>query len=99
MGITVSVVKHGTENSGALIRRFTKRVQGAGIIRKKKGERYFEREPSKAARKNRALNRITKREKMDEMIKLGKAPEPMRRGHTSAPATTSSSTTTTSNVV
>jgi ribosomal protein S21 len=78
--VVISVVKHGTENTAALIRRFQKRVQGAGIIRKKKAARYHSRPASRTTKKHSALARIEKRAKLEELIKLGKAPEPTRRG-------------------
>lgn len=55
----------------SLIRRFTKRVQGAGIVRKVKGERYRLRPASKNRRRTSALVRVAKREKTQEMEKLG----------------------------
>ena len=69
--INVSVAKHGTENSTALIRRFQKRVQGAGIIRRVKAARYTERPKSKLRRKKSAVRRITRREEYAEKDRLG----------------------------
>jgi ribosomal protein S21 len=80
MAVNVSVVKHGTENSMSLIRRFTKRVQGAGIVRKVKGNRYRLRVQSKGKRKNSALVRIEKRDKRTEMEKLGLIDPTEKRG-------------------
>jgi hypothetical protein len=71
MAVNVSVEKHGTENSMSLIRRFTKRVQGAGIVRRVKGNRYRLRDLSKGKRRASALTRVAKREKREEMEKLG----------------------------
>lgn len=71
MAVNVSVVKHGTENSMGLIRRFTKRMQGAGIVRKIKGIRYYLRTQSKGKRKMSALVRVEKHAKKIEMEKLG----------------------------
>lgn len=71
MAVNVSVVKHGTENSMSLIRRFTKRMQGAGIVRKVKGMRYKLRDQSKNKRKMSALVRVEKHAKKREMEKLG----------------------------
>jgi ribosomal protein S21 len=80
MAVNVSVVKHGTENSMSLIRRFTKRVQGAGIVKRVKGDRYRLRSQSKAKRKNSALVRIAKKEKRTEMEKLGLIDPNERKG-------------------
>lgn len=80
MAVNVSVEKHGTENSMSLIRRFTKRVQGAGIVRRVKGNRYKLRSQSKNRRKNSALVRVAKRAKTLEMEKLGLVQEKPLRG-------------------
>lgn len=71
MAVNVSVEKHGTENSMSLIRRFTKRVQGSGIVKRVKGNRYRLRSQSKNKRRTSALVRIEKRSKRTEMEKLG----------------------------
>ncbi len=71
MAVNVSVVKHGTESSMSLIRRFSKRMQGAGIVRKVKGERYHARSQSKNRRRTSALRRVVKREKVEEMERMG----------------------------
>ena len=76
----ISVVKHGNESASALIRRFTKRVQNAGTVRKVKGMRYYQRTLSPATRKTRALKGLAKREFREEQIKLGKISENERRG-------------------
>lgn len=67
----MTVMRHGTENSTSLIRRFQKRVQGAGIIRRVKGARYTERQKSKTKRKVSALRRITRKEKVADMERMG----------------------------
>lgn len=81
MAINVSVVKTGSENSMSLIRRFSKRMQGAGIIRKIKKIRYRSRNQSKARRKISALRRVEKLEKTAERERMGLVqPKPMRGG-------------------
>ena len=83
MTINVSVVKHGTENSMSLIRRFSKRVLGAGIVRKVKNNRYHSRLQSKNRRRVSAVRRVEKRAKTAEQERLGlvqpKAPRGSRR--------------------
>lgn len=73
--INVEVTKQGTENSMGTIRRFTKRVQGSGVLRRARKIRYYKRSHSKFVRKSQALNRIDKREKYNELVKLGKINE------------------------
>ncbi len=76
--INVSVAKTGTENSMSLIRRFTKRVQGAGIIRRVKGARYHDRLKSQSKRRKSAIRRITKKETLAEQERLGLIKEVVR---------------------
>jgi hypothetical protein len=68
----VEVTRNGTENPLGLLRRFTKRVQGAGILPRVRGIRYHERELSHYKRKMKTLESIKRREDRSEQIKLGK---------------------------
>jgi ribosomal protein S21 len=72
VSINVEVEKTGNETSANLLRRFSKRVQGAGIIQKIKGERYNERKQSKYKTKVKTLKTLTRRKEVDKLIKLGK---------------------------
>ena len=71
MAVNVSVVKHNNESSMSLVRRFSKRVLGAGIVKKVKGTRYKLREQSRNKRRASALRRVEKRKKTEEMERLG----------------------------
>ncbi len=75
MAINVEVVKAGTENSIAVLRRFTKRVQGSGILKRVRSLRYKDRNASTYTRKKRALKKLTRRKEVDLLIKLGKMQE------------------------
>ncbi len=75
MATNVEVVKTGTENSMAVLRRFTKRVQGAGILPRVRSLRYKDRNISPYTRKKRALKKISRRKEVDLLIKLGKMVE------------------------
>ena len=55
----------------SLIRRFSKRVQGAGIVRKVKSLRYRTRNQSKNRRRTSALRRVAKQEKNATLERLG----------------------------
>ncbi len=72
MAINVEVVRGGTENPLAVLRRFTKRVQGAGILPRVRGLRYHERTLSHYKNKMKTLEGIARREERAEQIKLGK---------------------------
>lgn len=79
--VNVQVVKQSGENSANTIRRFTKRVQGSGVLRYAKSLRYFKRSQSKYVRKSQALSRLKKRAQYQELLKLGKIVDtPKRRG-------------------
>ncbi|MEK9168007.1 MAG: hypothetical protein AAB769_01605 [Patescibacteria group bacterium] len=71
----VAVAKNPNENTTSLIRRFTKRVQGAGILRRVRSLRYSERSLSKFTHKKRALKRMKKRTEFERLLKLGRVEE------------------------
>lgn len=71
--INVEVVKNGSETSTSLIRRFTKRVQGAGILPRVRSLRYSKRPSTKFLRKKNAIKRLSNQEKNAILEKLGKA--------------------------
>lgn len=75
MATNVEVVKVGTENSMGVLRRFTKRVQGSGVLPRVRSLRYKDRNKSPATRKKMALKRINRRKEVELLIKLGKMTE------------------------
>lgn len=75
MATNVEVEKNNNESSANVIRRFTKRVQGAGIVPKVRGSRYHSRTKSRNVRRVARLKKIEKREKYEKLIKLGKIQE------------------------
>jgi hypothetical protein len=83
MATNIEVVRNGTENPLGLLRRFTKRVQGSGILPRVRGIRYHERVLSHYKTKMKTLASIEKRADIAEQIKLGKinpdAPRTRRR--------------------
>jgi ribosomal protein S21 len=60
------------ESATALIRRFTRRAQGLGLVREMRDRRYFKRTKSKNVGLKRALITKTRRENYNELVKLGK---------------------------
>ncbi len=77
--VNVEVTKTGTENNANIIRRFTKRVQEAGILRRVRGIRYKDRNRSKYVRKKKTLASLERRKEIEVLIKLGKNIEKSRR--------------------
>lgn len=75
MMINVEVSQNDNENSVSVLRRFTKRVQGSGVLNRVRGSRFFERPQSKYKRRTGALKRLERREGFRELLKLGKVKE------------------------
>ncbi|HVU06360.1 MAG TPA: hypothetical protein VHE10_01000 [Candidatus Paceibacterota bacterium] len=80
MATNVEIVRNGTENPLGLLRRFTKRVQGSGVLPRVRGIRYHERTLSSYKRKMKTLEGIKRREDRAEQIKLGKINPDLPRG-------------------
>jgi len=72
MAINVEVSKNGTENNLSLLRRFTKRVQGAGVLPRLRGKRYASRKASDYVRKKKTLKKLARQAEVKELIKMGK---------------------------
>ncbi len=75
MKVIAEVKKQGNESGAALVRRFTKRVQGTKALMRVREGRYFSRKLSKLKTKNRALVTMEKRKIYDRLKKLGKIVE------------------------
>lgn len=72
MATNAEVKKNENENAINLIRRFSKRVQGTGLIQATRKRRYYARAKSKLVTRKGALKRLARREEVTELIKLGK---------------------------
>jgi ribosomal protein S21 len=72
MAINIEVSKTGNENNMGVIRRFSRKVQDAGIILGVKARRYAERSKSKNTVRKAKLKRIARRTEVERLIKLGK---------------------------
>lgn len=75
MATNVEVEKNNNESSANVIRRFTKRVQGAGIVPKVRGGRYHNRSKSKNVQRTAKLKKLDKQETYEKLVKLGKIQE------------------------
>jgi len=80
MATNVEVEKNNNESSANVIRRFTKRVQGAGIVPKVRSERYFSRTKSKNVQRTAKLKKLAKTVAYEKLVKLGKVQEFKGRG-------------------
>lgn len=77
MATNVEVIKSGTENNLSLIRKFTKRVQGSGILSRLRSIRYSKRSLSEYVQKKKALKRLKRKAEVMEAIKMGKMQDKM----------------------
>jgi len=68
----VEVSRGKNESSTALIRRFTRRAQGLGLVREMRDRRYWHRAKSKNVGHKRAMISKARRENYNELVKLGK---------------------------
>ena len=68
----IEVRKNPNENNGSVLRRFSRRIQESGIIRKVKSARYNVRKESKLKIKKGALKRLGRRREIEKLRKLGK---------------------------
>jgi ribosomal protein S21 len=80
MSTQAEVVKNDGENDINIIRRFQKRVQGAGIIQRMRSNRYHTRIKSGNVRRKQTLKVIKRRAEVQELIKLGKMEPRTTRG-------------------
>ncbi len=80
MAVNAEVQKSGTENALATIRKFSRRVQGTGLVKTVRAARYFARDTSKIVKKKRALKYIKRRAEYKQLLKEGKVVETPTRG-------------------
>lgn len=73
--INVAVERGNNENSISVIKRFTRRVQGSGVLMRVRKNRFTERKKSAYVQKKQALKRLDRQQKTAELIKMGKLPE------------------------
>lgn len=93
--INAEVTKTGTENALSTIRRFTRRAQGANIIKSVRNKRYYSRSSSQTVKKKRALKLIKRRAEFAQLLKEGKVTEtPNRRAPYNRPQTSTENTST-----
>lgn len=75
MATNVEVERNQSESTANLIRRFTKRMQGSGIVQKMRSTRYYKREKSPNVRKSARLLKLKGKQRYEELLKLGKIQE------------------------
>jgi ribosomal protein S21 len=68
----VEVRRGKNESATSLIRRFSRRASSLGVVRTMRNKRYYDRPRSKNVEHKRALISIGRKEKYNELVKLGK---------------------------
>ena len=70
----VEVTRNSNENALGVLRKFTRKVQSSCVISRMRSIRYSDRTQSHYKVKQKALKQLKRREEINELIKLGKAP-------------------------
>lgn len=73
--INIEITKGSSENNLSALRRFTKRVQGSGVLPRVRSKRYTLRTPSKNSLRAKTVSYLKKKETIAELVKMGKIPE------------------------
>lgn len=76
--IMVEVRRRENETTGAMLRRFTRRVQQSGILLRARKGRFYNPKSTKRVVRERALRRIVLQKERVRLEKLGKLPEQKR---------------------
>jgi ribosomal protein S21 len=77
MAINVEVNKNNNESGASVLRRFTRKIQGSGVLPKVRSLRYAERKLSHYKVKKATLKSLTRKTEVARLIKLGKMPDRM----------------------
>ncbi|MEX1027091.1 MAG: 30S ribosomal protein S21 [Candidatus Paceibacterota bacterium] len=75
MAHNAEVIKKGNENNTSLLRRFTRRVQSSSVLSSARKHRYYQRPLSKQLTKQKRLEKLERRAKIEWLVKLGKIGE------------------------
>lgn len=73
--MAVEVRKRDNESSESLVRRFSRKVQQAGVLLQARKIRYYERKKSKRRVREEAQRRTELQAERDRLIKLGEIDE------------------------
>lgn len=73
--INIEVEKNSNESNASILRRFTKKVQGSGILPRVRSIRYSSRKLSEYKVKIARLASLSKKAEIESLIKMGKMME------------------------
>ena len=72
MAINIEIEKNSNESNASMLRRFTKKVQGSGVLPRIRSIRYAKRKLSHYKTKVQRLSSIAKKTEIEELIRTGK---------------------------
>jgi hypothetical protein len=75
MATNIEIEKNSNESNASILRRFTKKVQGSGILPRVRSIRYSGRKLSPYKVKVQRLASLAKKEEIEELIRMGKMAE------------------------
>ena len=78
--INLEVARNQNESTTSMLRRFTKKVQEAGILPRVRSIRYNSRKLSKYKVKQKTLKSLKRKAEIHELLKMGKMKAPEARG-------------------
>lgn len=70
--INIEVEKNSNESNASVLRRFTKKVQGSGVLPRVRSIRYSGRKLSPYKVKMARLSSLSKKAEIENLIKMGK---------------------------
>ncbi len=76
MAVNVEINRNNNETSLSVLRRFTKRVKGSGVLPRVRSIRYHTRIKSENVNRNKKLTRLAEKARIEELVKLGKMIDP-----------------------
>ncbi len=72
MAINLEITKNSNESNASMLRRFTKKVQGSGVLPRIRSIRYSKRKLSPYKVKMQRLSSIALKAGIEELIRMGK---------------------------
>ncbi len=89
MTVNVQIVRGANENTQSVLRKFTRKTQGTGIVKTVRDGRYYETPMSSQVKRKKALKRIKKGSEIARLYKEGKLVE-KKNNRKNAPTQTQS---------
>ena len=74
----VEVKRRERETTGAMLRRFTRRVQQSGVLLNARKKRFYKGKPTKRVVRDSALRRLGMKKERSRLEKLGKLKDEKR---------------------